>query len=162
MAHAIVELLKMHNVESLVLVAALNLADQAGNDPVLYASMHAKNSAILKGKPALNASTPLNDPFLGALVPLLNLTPSIQTILIAAPAKRERTIETGVLLPGVSESDVDTALPFLATALSEMTGIAFSGDVARNVLLPHIQAVRDVEGTAKVADKKDDLLLMYM
>ncbi|KAJ3223467.1 hypothetical protein HDU78_011314 [Chytriomyces hyalinus] len=156
LAVEIVSKLVQSNVRQLVLVAALNVGEKEGR--VYSATLNCEHTQVLDTIP-LSTSAPLNDSFLGALIPILHLTQSIQTTLLATPAKRERTADTFHLLRGISETQSDAAIPLLGNALSNYLNIQVDSEKARRVILPCVKAAREMEGKV---DKKDDLQLMYL
>ncbi|KAI9326679.1 hypothetical protein BDR26DRAFT_941048 [Obelidium mucronatum] len=151
---AITELLKAQNVSQVFLVSALNVS-QSGS--VLYAGINTSDVPT----PLLNTSLPLNDRFLGALVPCLHCCPSISTTLICSPAKKERQPENARLLHGMNPNSVDECIGPLAAAAESALRVKFDSRLAASLILPHIAAVREREDK-NLVDKKDDLLLMYM
>ncbi|KAJ3031150.1 UNVERIFIED_CONTAM: hypothetical protein HDU68_006281 [Siphonaria sp. JEL0065] len=153
LAVALVELFQQQNIATLSLVASLNVSQKGS---VLYAGINNEKVPL----PHLDTSLPLNDRFLGALVPSLHCT-SINTTLIAIPTKKERHAENGRLLQGMNSNSVDLGLVPLLNAAQNHLGIQFDAEKALNLLLPHVAVMRAKED-ANLIDKKDDLLLMYL
>ncbi|ORY45057.1 hypothetical protein BCR33DRAFT_716410 [Rhizoclosmatium globosum] len=154
-AALLASLFEAQNVARVLVVGALDVV--AGKE-VVTAALHCQTKSKLH---TLNPSVPLNDRFLGALVVCLRASPSIQTTLLALPAKKERSQEDGRVLARLQGEVVDEGIDELVNEVQSFTGLKFNADVARTVVLPHFAARRKLEQEGKV-EKKDDLLLMYM
>ncbi|KAJ3067212.1 hypothetical protein HDU98_009595 [Podochytrium sp. JEL0797] len=169
LAATLATFLHSHSTTHLTLLAALNIPQ---THPLLHASLHHTPSTPL---PILPPTTPLNDKFLGALLPALHCLPSLKTTLVALPAKRERNPSTNELLYGMDATRVDAGLPVLLAAAEECLGVRFDlaaalrGDSVRGmpvarkgVNLKDGAGEADDETDATGEDKKDDMMLMYM
>ncbi|KAJ3292670.1 hypothetical protein HDU79_001198 [Rhizoclosmatium sp. JEL0117] len=156
-AALLASLFEAQKVARVLVVGALDVVAGKGVK-VVTAALHCQTKSTLH---TLNPSVPLNDRFLGALVVCLRACPSIQTTLLALPAKKERSQEDGRVLARLQGEVVDEGIDELVNEVQSFTGLKFNADVARTVVLPHFAARRKLEQEGKV-EKKDDLLLMYM
>ncbi|KAJ3126201.1 hypothetical protein HK100_010392 [Physocladia obscura] len=157
-ACALVRLLLAQNVRRVILVAALDvkLPINYGSNTVLTASFPPQTHDNLP------PTSPLNDAFLGALIPFLHLSQTqLQSTLICVAAKKERTAENGQILQSVNPRSVDTFLPTLSGALTDslaVSSLKFNASAASAIILESWKVsehFNDVEN-------KDTFSLMYL
>ncbi|KAJ3417039.1 hypothetical protein HDV05_007521 [Chytridiales sp. JEL 0842] len=146
LADALVSLFASHKVQQIILTGALNVKQQEG---IVFAA-YMNGAAIIQGLPTLSVETPLNDHFLGCLVPMLRVH-GVPTTLFAVAGKKER--KEGKLIPGLKS--YDQAIPTIQKQLSALLQVQFSEDLSRSQTIP-------LDSWPVADEERKDDLLMYM